>query len=146
MKSRLSIFALIVAIALVPGCKNKSPDVNTNLEYSTDSIHQRLADGVIYEVNIRQITPEGTFKAFTDQHIDRLKKLGVDILWLMPIYPISVKNRKGSLGSYYSVADYKDVNPEFGTPGAQGRHFCRKSPIHSRFDNPCCHFDKVIRK
>lgn len=68
----------------------------------------------IYEVNIRQYTPEGTFKAF-EKHLPELKKLGVDILWLMPINPIGVENRKGSLGSYYSVQDYTAVNPEFGT-------------------------------
>lgn len=68
----------------------------------------------IYEVNIRQYSPEGTFNTFTT-HIPRLKNMGVDILWLMPIYPIGEKKRKGSLGSYYSVKDYKDVNPEHGT-------------------------------
>ena len=68
----------------------------------------------IYEVNIRQYTPEGTFKAFA-QHLPRLKKMGVDILWLMPIQPIGEKNRKGTLGSYYAVRDYTAVNPEFGT-------------------------------
>lgn len=71
-------------------------------------------NAVIYEVNIRQYTPEGTFKAF-ETHLPRLKELGVDVLWLMPVHPISEKNRKGSLGSYYSVKDYKAVNPEFGT-------------------------------
>ncbi|MCU0371179.1 MAG: alpha-amylase family glycosyl hydrolase, partial [Bacteroidales bacterium] len=59
-------------------------------------------------------TPEGTFNAFLE-HIPRLKKMGVDIIWLMPIHPVGEKNRKGSLGSYYSVKDYKGVNPEFGT-------------------------------
>jgi 1,4-alpha-glucan branching enzyme len=73
-----------------------------------------VKNSVLYEVNIRQYTPEGTFKAF-EAHLPRLKELGVDILWIMPINPISVKNRKGSLGSYYSVKDYKAVNPEFGT-------------------------------
>ncbi len=68
----------------------------------------------IYEVNIRQFTPEGNFKAFA-KHLPRLKELGVDILWLMPIHPIGEKNRKGSKGSYYSVQDYFGVNPEFGT-------------------------------
>jgi cyclomaltodextrinase / maltogenic alpha-amylase / neopullulanase len=68
----------------------------------------------IYEVNVRQYTPEGTFSAF-GKHLPELKKLGVDILWLMPINPIGVLNRKGSLGSYYAVKDYKAVNPEFGT-------------------------------
>lgn len=71
-------------------------------------------NAVIYEVNIRQYTPEGTFRAFAE-HLPRLKDLGVDILWLMPIHPIGEKNRKGTLGSYYAVKDYYGVNPEFGT-------------------------------
>ena len=67
----------------------------------------------IYEVNVRQYTPEGTFKAFA-KHLPRLKEMGVDIIWLMPIYPISETKRKGSLGSYYAVSDYKGINPEYG--------------------------------
>ncbi|MFI3314121.1 MAG: alpha-amylase family glycosyl hydrolase [Rikenellaceae bacterium] len=69
--------------------------------------------GTIYEVNVRQYTPEGTFRAFLP-HIDRLKEMGIETLWFMPIYPIGKINRKGSLGSYYSISDYKGVNPEFG--------------------------------
>ncbi|MDG5766137.1 alpha-amylase family glycosyl hydrolase [Balneolales bacterium ANBcel1] len=68
----------------------------------------------MYEVNIRQYTEEGTFSAFAE-HLDRLEEMGVGILWLMPIHPIGLENRLGSLGSYYSVRDYKDINPEFGT-------------------------------
>ncbi|MFO7369776.1 MAG: alpha-amylase family glycosyl hydrolase, partial [Bacteroidales bacterium] len=98
---------------LSAGCKKSQP-VSVVIP-ATNPIHERLATGVIYEVNIRQITTEGTLSAFTEQHMERLKNLGVDILWLMPTYPISVKNRKGTLGSYYSIADYKGVNPEFGT-------------------------------
>lgn len=71
-------------------------------------------NGFIYEVNIRQYTPEGTFKAF-QQHLPRLNKMGVEILWLMPVTPIGEKNRKGTLGSYYSVKDFLAINPEFGT-------------------------------
>ena len=71
-------------------------------------------DSVVYEVNIRQYTPEGTFAAF-EKHLPRLKELGVDILWLMPMYRIGVEGRKGTLGSYYAIADYCSVNPEFGT-------------------------------
>jgi len=70
-------------------------------------------NATIYEVNVRQYTPEGTFKAF-EKHLPELKDLGVKILWLMPINPIGVKNRKGTLGSYYSIKDYKEVNPEYG--------------------------------
>ncbi len=110
-------------------------DINNN---SKDSIKltvyqfpERTDKSNIYEVNIRQYTPEGTFKAFKD-HLPRLKEMGVDILWLMPIYPIGEKYRKATqtkfseeiedseerqkyLGSYYSIKDYKDVNPNFGT-------------------------------
>ena len=71
-------------------------------------------NATIYEVNIRQYTPQGTFKAF-EQELPRLQKMGVDILWLMPINPLGEKNRKGSLGSYYSVSDYYGINPEYGT-------------------------------
>lgn len=70
----------------------------------------------IYEVNIRQYTPEGTFRAF-EAHLPRLRRMGVDILWIMPINPISHKMRKGSLGSYYAVSDYLAVNPEYGDLG-----------------------------
>lgn len=68
----------------------------------------------IYEVNIRQYTPEGTFRAF-EAHLPRLRRMGVDVLWIMPINPISKKLRKGTLGSYYAVSDYTAINPEFGT-------------------------------
>lgn len=71
-------------------------------------------NATIYEVNLRQFTPEGTFKAF-EGHLQRLKEMGVDIIWLMPINPIGEKNRKGTLGSEYSVKDYLAVNPEYGT-------------------------------
>jgi glycosidase len=69
---------------------------------------------VIYQINTRAFTKEGTFRA-AERHLPRLRELGVDILWLMPIHEIGVMNRKGSLGSPYSVRDYYSVNPEFGT-------------------------------
>ncbi|WP_207510220.1 alpha-amylase family glycosyl hydrolase [Longitalea luteola] len=68
----------------------------------------------IYEVNVRQYTPEGTFNAFAT-HLPRLKEMGVEILWFMPITPISKEKRQGTLGSYYACSDYKAINPEFGT-------------------------------
>jgi glycosidase len=68
----------------------------------------------IYEVNIRQYTAEGSFSAFA-KHLPRLKAMGVEILWLMPITPISQKVRQGSLGSYYACSSYTSINPEFGT-------------------------------
>jgi glycosidase len=83
---------------------------------STDpSFHPAWSrSATIYEVNVRQYTPEGTFAAF-QRHLPRLKAMGVDILWLMPVQPIGHKNRKGSLGSYYAIADYTAMNPEHGT-------------------------------
>jgi len=68
----------------------------------------------IYQINTRQFTQEGTLKAATLQ-LPRLKGLGVDILWLMPIHPIGEAKRKGSLGSPYAVRDFRAVNPELGT-------------------------------
>ena len=80
--------------------ENTSPEWSNNL--------------TIYEVNLRQYTPQGTIRAFRE-HLPRRKSLGVGILWFMPIQPIGTVNRKGTLGSYYSVQDYYGINPEFGT-------------------------------
>ena len=71
-------------------------------------------DAVLYQLNTRQFTPEGTFKAAQKQ-LPRLAAMGVDIIWLMPIHPIGEAGRKGSLGSPYAVRDYRAVNPELGT-------------------------------
>ena len=68
----------------------------------------------IYEVNVRQYTPEGTFRALLAE-LPRLRDMGVGTLWFMPITPIAEKNRKGTLGSYYACSDYTSINPEFGT-------------------------------
>jgi glycosidase len=108
MKNKIKIFVLIsTTIFSFFGCSFAQNEIQLqHPEWSKDA--------VIYEVNIRQFTPEGTFEAF-EKHLPDLKKLGVDILWLMPINPIGEVNRKGSLGSYYSVKDYKAVNPEFGS-------------------------------
>jgi glycosidase len=73
-----------------------------------------IMQGNIYEVNIRQYTPEGTFAAFA-AHLQRLKDMGVQTFWFMPIQPIGKEGRKGVLGSYYAISDYRSVNPEFGT-------------------------------
>lgn len=111
------VIALLLAVAL-SGCKNKKktePPANPKpAEFKVPAVVPWAKDAVIYEVNVRQYTPEGTFNAFS-QHLLRLKEVGADILWFMPIQPISEKNRKGTLGSYYAVQDYRKVNPEFGT-------------------------------
>ncbi|MEI6750051.1 MAG: alpha-amylase family glycosyl hydrolase [Bacteroidales bacterium] len=69
---------------------------------------------VVYEVNLRQYTAGGTFREFSD-HLPRLAELGVGILWFMPVQPVGVLNRKGTLGSYYSISDYMAVDPAYGT-------------------------------
>ncbi len=84
----------------VPSVNKTPPDWSKNLS--------------IYEVNLRQYSASGSFSAFAE-HLPRLKALGVDIIWLMPIFPIGNEQRKGTLGSYYAVRDYKGVNPEHGT-------------------------------
>lgn len=112
---------LIIALAFLIGACNNKPENNYPQEEYAKSEEEMTANtpewtknSNIYEVNIRQYTKEGTFNAFRT-HLPRLQQMGVDILWLMPVNPIGELNRKGSKGSYYSVKDYKAVNPEFGT-------------------------------
>lgn len=79
------------------------------------NIHPQWSySAVLYEMNIRQLTPEGTLQA-AEEKLEFLHEIGIDAIWLMPIYPIGKEGRKGSLGSYYSIKDYCAVNPEFGT-------------------------------
>lgn len=99
------ITALFAAALALAACRNEEKTAGAHPDWSYDA--------VVYEMNVRQYTPEGTFAA-ASKELPRLKELGVDVLWLMPIYPIGVKERKGTLGSYYAVADYCAVNPEFG--------------------------------
>ena len=108
MKMRLIFLA---GLSFLAGACNRHA-VNENADPKAHPEWSRNSS--IYEVNIRQFTPEGTLNAFANE-LPRLKKMGVDILWLMPVNPVGEKNRKGKLGSYYSVRDYKAVNPEFGT-------------------------------
>src|SRR6476620_9014061 len=94
---------------------SESSEDSNGLENSGTVPHVSwLNQSAVYEVNVRQYTKEGTFRAFS-AHLPRLKKMGVKILWFMPVTPISKVDRKGSLGSYYAVADYRSINPEFGT-------------------------------
>lgn len=115
----------ILAITLITGLLGACSD-QKQAEQSTDrldtipqveyvkSTPEWSKNSTIYEVNLRQYSEEGTIAAFR-KHLPRLQKLGVDILWFMPIHPIGVKNRKGSMGSYYSVKDYKAIAPQYGT-------------------------------
>jgi len=106
---------LMLSAFILTGCNCPVPPAKTESKAPVSQV-KRVAwskNANIYEVNVRQYTQEGTFNAFK-AHLPRLKEMGVDILWLMPVNPIGEKNRKGSLGSYYSVRNYVAINPEFG--------------------------------
>ena len=105
------IAILFYLLLLIGSCKTSG--TVTQVRQSSSVSKTDFETAVIYEVNIRQYSPEGTFEAFTSD-IPRLKDLGVRILWLMPIHPISEVERKGTLGSYYAIQDYRKINPEFG--------------------------------
>ena len=127
---------MVIALVamLVIGCKNENQSTQTATSKEIAKFSPEVEESaVIYEVNIRQYSPEGTFNAFT-KDIPQLKELGVKIIWVMPIFPISQTKRKATggdnskfasempkeqqhkyLGSYYAVSDFKKVNPEFGT-------------------------------
>ncbi len=96
-------------------CRNAASERKTSRPAVKDKIAtpEWVRNSVIYELNVRQFSPEGNFEGVMP-HIARLKALGVDIVWLMPIHPIGKKNRKEPMGSYYAVSDFKGVNPEFG--------------------------------
>ncbi|MFY7987981.1 MAG: alpha-amylase family glycosyl hydrolase [Flavobacterium sp.] len=128
--------SLITALAVLTlfSCKNETEKTAENSKTEIAKFSSDVEESsVIYEVNIRQYSPEGTFNAFT-KDIPQLKELGVKIIWVMPIFPISQTKRKATggddskfasempkeeqykyLGSYYAVSDFKKVNPEFGT-------------------------------
>lgn len=112
-----ALAALAASACLVAGCRPPAPSAGAIapsgvVDTLTHPAWSRSA--VVYEINVRQYTPEGTLRALLP-HLPRLKALGVDVIWLMPVQPIGRKNRKGALGSYYSIADYTAVNPELGT-------------------------------
>jgi alpha-amylase len=110
-KISIPLFILTLVFSLICCRNNKLSEVDNN---QIDGHPAWIMQGNIYEVNVRQYTPEGTFNAFA-KHLDRLKTMGVETIWFMPINPISKLDRKGSLGSYYAVSDYTAINPEFGT-------------------------------
>jgi glycosidase len=132
------VFVAFACTRTAPEKVKPAPTTVKNLDW--------VKNAVIYEVNVRQFSKEGTFNAFA-KDLPRLKSLGIDVLWLMPINPIGKANRKGPLGSYYSVQDYKAVNPEFGNMDdfknlvkqvhEQGMKIVIDwVPNHSSWDNP----------
>ena len=111
------VVATIAALILifVSSCREKPAAVQTVTEtWEKPRVPDWHKNATIYEVNLRHYTKENTFKSFEAQ-IPRLKEMGIDILWFMPINPVSVKNRKGELGSPYSIGDYYKTNPDYGT-------------------------------
>jgi glycosidase len=139
-------FALFIFSLTILSCNQKPAIENTVATKPVETFPEKIASATVYEVNIRQYSPEGTINAFT-KDLPRLKDLGVQVLWIMPVQPIGVKNRKEPLGSYYSIRDYKGVNPEFGT-GDDFKNLVKKShelgmyiildwvPNHTSWDNP----------
>ena len=79
-----------------------------------DNTSKKLRNQMMYQVFVRNFSAEGTFKK-VEEELDRIKALGADVIWLMPIHPIGKVKRKGTLGSPYAISDYRAVNPEFGT-------------------------------
>lgn len=110
MKKRFGLVLLVFGWVLSACSPAQKPCNPVKTELSTPEWTKNLS---IYELNVRQFSKEGTFKA-VEARLDELNDLNVGIIWLMPIHPIGEKNRKGTLGSYYAVKDYKEVNPEFG--------------------------------
>ena len=127
------IVLLAAFLSVVVSCKNETKqDVAEVKKETLPTVSDAMMENsVIYEANIRNYSPEGTFNAFT-KDIPELKKLGVKVIWLMPVYPISLKNRKATgdlsvedikdpkerekyLGSYYAISDYTAINPDLGT-------------------------------
>ena len=101
---KVKIFLLHLYYLLIREMTKQNNNTHADWSYSA----------VLYEMNVRQLTPEGTLRA-AEEKLEFLSSMGIDAIWLMPIYPIGEEGRKGSLGSYYSIQDYCAVNPEFGT-------------------------------
>lgn len=147
---RMSLVSLAMVALILSACGTRDGDTPSARHQSATLVKVKppewTRDAVIYQVNLRQFTSEGTLAA-AELRLPRLKELGVDILWLMPIHPIGQKNRKGSLGSPYAVRDYRAVNPEFGTFDDLKRFVDRAHALglrvildwvanHSAWDNP----------
>ncbi|WP_339651329.1 alpha-amylase family glycosyl hydrolase [uncultured Salegentibacter sp.] len=130
-KTLIMLLAFTALFSCKENEKQEQPEQKEEQKAIAPISNEAMESAVIYEANIRQYSPEGTFNAFTED-IPQLKELGVKVIWLMPVYPISMKNRKATgdlsvediedpeerekyLGSYYAISDYTDVNPEFGS-------------------------------
>lgn len=145
MRLAFGLIAALISGAFTAAPALAQPDYNPQPLVAIDNADW-TRDAVLYQLNTRQFTAEGTFAA-AQKHLPRLADMGVDIIWLMPIHPIGELHRKGTLGSPYAVRDYRAVNPEFGTE-AEFRAFVDEAhrlgmkvildwvANHSAFDNP----------
>ena len=118
MQKISSFFWVIFGLIFLTNCQDPKPapqqavkKIPVEMPPINDDI---VASAILYQANIRQYTNEGTFKAFAE-YLPEIKSLGVNVLWLMPVNPISTTKSKGPLGSYFAISDYTKVNPEFGT-------------------------------
>ncbi len=112
----LRFFALLLSVVTIACNQNTTEQKPNNTAKMTDTTFKKagwINNTNVYEVNLRQYTKEGTFNAFAKE-LPRLKEMGVQTLWFMPITPIAQKGKKGSMGSYYACSDYTSINPEFG--------------------------------
>jgi hypothetical protein len=114
LPSTLIIALLAVCAGLFPAHSATETPAELLRKEPSSSLPEWVRNQTIYEINVRQYSEEGTF-AVVEADLDRIESLGVRTLWLMPIHPIGVLNRKGELGSYYAIQNYLEVNPEFGT-------------------------------
>jgi glycosidase len=115
MNKRVIVFLLLIGISSSPYSQTSDSTRGQNLSiYQARHSEDWVRQGIIYEVYTRSFSPAGNF-AGVEKRLPELKKLGVTILWIMPIHPVGVLHRKGTLGSQYSVQDYYAINPEFGT-------------------------------
>lgn len=151
--NKMLIVLLALLLPALSGCERKVPPaaVPAATSYAPQPYvriqhPEWTRSATLYQINVRQFTPEGTI-AKAEEQLPRLKELGIDIVWLMPLNPIGEKNRKGTLGSPYSVKDYRAVNPEFGTFEDVKRFVDRAHALgmyvildwvanHSAWDNP----------
>jgi len=113
MRGVRSLVGFAAAVALT-SCDGAQPTAYEPGDVVQVQSPDWVADAVIYQLNTRQFTADGTFAAAQVQ-LSRLAEMGVDIVWLMPIHPIGEEQRKGGLGSPYAVKDYRAINPDLGT-------------------------------
>lgn len=116
--NKVYLVILLSSFLLAIACKRTNSDQAGGAPSDTTALAPPAPDwaknATIYEVNIRQFSPQGTFKAVEAQ-LARLKELGIDIVWLMPIFPTTHPKNPGAPGSIYTITDYQSVNPEYGT-------------------------------